>query len=625
MDNIEITQPKLEFWKKNIHLKTVDVINYATQGIGLDLNNDRQNIIERCIDDLVNEEASRFIPTPENIRTKDKYISIIYQGEGKQHYDNKEHDECWIKYTKAIAYALPDSLELTWAYLNRSGALFKASMFDDCLKDLDRLKHMKIFPDDAKLLAHVRALKSHKIIADREFSLSLRRANNNEAADQVDKDRILSLKLNYEILPVILERNNPEVSSLSDSTQLNYSREYGRHIIAKEDIQVGEVIGVEYAYASNIVQDLKYNFCGYCKKQSWSSIPCNNCAHVVYCSENCKINADNDYHRVECKIIPYLLAFGIKDKYLLALRIAIMGMLEGPDKIPTIEDLLSFAPRTRGFMNGRLRPDVHTSVAFMQTSISINLIDQECVSLADCFIMSYFLLIHMDSLPSGHDGDLQDLKSRKEFMNVVELIDKSVRVLMNNGHEVLMPQTDDINQQIHMGSALIVPFSLFNHSCQPMVIISRHGDQFIMKASCPIKKGQQIFTNYGVTWYCHDKQTRQEFLSFYNFTCKCDACCGDWIFHDKKIVDNNKINNEIFQTLDDLANVVEECQLLNKSLHYLTENNSIIKPDELEVYSVILNESYKFSNINSPQAVKLLYLLSNFVELTQVAFIRLYH
>ncbi|KAF7995278.1 hypothetical protein HCN44_004750 [Aphidius gifuensis] len=631
MDNIEITQPELESWKKDIHLKIVDTINYATQGLGLDLNNDRQNIIERCIDNLVDKKASRYIPTPENIRTKDNFISTIYQAEGKLHYNDKDYNESWIKYTKAIAYALPDSLELTYAYSNRSAALFEAEMHDDCLKDLSRLKYMKIFPDNAKLLANLRALKSHRIIADRELSTSLRYANKKEVADQVDKIGTRALKLNSEIAPIILEKNNLEVPSLSDSTQLNYSREYGRHITAKKDIKFGEVIGVEHAYASNIVQDLKYNLCGYCKKQTWSSIPCNNCAHVVYCSESCKINADNDYHRVECKIIPYLLAFGIKDKYLLALRLTIIGMLESvyrPDKIPTKKNLSSFDPRSKGFMNGRLRSDVHTSVVSMQTSISGNLIDQECVSLADCFIMAYFLLINMDDLPSDHDGDLKDLKTRKKFMNVVGLIDRSVRILMNNGLEVSMPQANVKNQRIHMGSALVIPFSLFNHSCQPMVIISRHGDQFIMRATCPIKKGQQIFTNYGVTWYCHDKQKRQEFLNFYNFTCKCDACCGDWIHSeksDKKVVkNNNKVRNHVFQTLENLVKAVEKGQLQNTSSYYLTENRLTVKPGDLEVYLVVLNEFYKYFNINSSRAVELSYLFSDFVALTQAAFIQFF-
>ncbi|XP_044010262.1 speckle-type POZ protein-like [Aphidius gifuensis] len=38
-------------------------------------------------------------------------------------------------------------------------------------------------------------------------------------------------------------------------------------------------------------------------------------------------------------------------------------------------------------------------------------------------IIAYFLLIHMDNLPSDHNADLKNLKEHKEFINVVGLID----------------------------------------------------------------------------------------------------------------------------------------------------------------------------------------------------------
>ena len=50
-----------------------------------------------------------------------------------------------------------------------------------------------------------------------------------------------------------------------------------------------------------------FAYCSYCFSKTWSSIPCDYCNLDMFCSETCKVNSWNDYHKYECKINSLLM------------------------------------------------------------------------------------------------------------------------------------------------------------------------------------------------------------------------------------------------------------------------------------------------------------------------------
>lgn len=92
----------------------------------------------------------------------------------------------------------------------------------------------------------------------------------------------------------------------SKSLSLHYNKEYGRHVLATRDIKSGEILAVEKGFVCPRVNKI-YLACSYCLNLAWNGIPCAHCVYAVYCSEKCKTKAWEDYHDIECKLLPAFL------------------------------------------------------------------------------------------------------------------------------------------------------------------------------------------------------------------------------------------------------------------------------------------------------------------------------
>ncbi|KAH0557877.1 hypothetical protein KQX54_012523 [Cotesia glomerata] len=132
---------------------------------------------------------------------------------------------------------------------------------------------------------------------------------------------------------------------------INYSEKFGRHIVATRDMMAGEVVSVKRAYA--LVLSCKYRFklCWNCSKHCWSSVPCNTCSNVIYCSEECRNVAWKDYHEIECSILHGLLSLvhDYEDIFLMSLKLfikaikkfgTVKALYESFQKIDSTEDLI---------------------------------------------------------------------------------------------------------------------------------------------------------------------------------------------------------------------------------------------------------------------------------------------
>lgn len=86
--------------------------------------------------------------------------------------------------------------------------------------------------------------------------------------------------------------------------------------------------------------------------------------------------------------------------------------------------------------------------------------------------------------------------------------------------------------------------SLLNHHCAPNVTRMFINDKIALVVQRPIKKGDQLFDNYGYHFANVAKDCRQtELLQQYRFKCACDACKNDWPFlSDLKVGDKMCLN-----------------------------------------------------------------------------------
>lgn len=110
---------------------------------------------------------------------------------------------------------------------------------------------------------------------------------------------------------------NIKFPSLSKSVKVCYTEEYGRYIAAATDLECGELIVVEKPYAKTLLTDCTSSHCDYCLQQRFNLIPCKECPDVLFCSLECRNNAQA-YHKYLCTYLEYLRNVGVDRSGLLA-------------------------------------------------------------------------------------------------------------------------------------------------------------------------------------------------------------------------------------------------------------------------------------------------------------------
>lgn len=82
---------------------------------------------------------------------------------------------------------------------------------------------------------------------------------------------------------------------------------------------------------------------------------------------------------------------------------------------------------------------------------------------------------------------------------------------------------------VAVGSGSYPFISLINHHCAPNVNRVFVHDKNTLVVQRPIKKGEQLFDNYGYNFVNTPKKYRQtELLKRYKFQCSCEACENNW-------------------------------------------------------------------------------------------------
>lgn len=72
-----------------------------------------------------------------------------------------------------------------------------------------------------------------------------------------------------------------------------------------------------------------YAYCSHCLTFTWASIPCDYCCLSMFCSEQCKSDAWENYHIVECKILPHMqFDLDLYHYYQMSMRAIFVGVKE---------------------------------------------------------------------------------------------------------------------------------------------------------------------------------------------------------------------------------------------------------------------------------------------------------
>ncbi|XP_019366830.1 PREDICTED: SET and MYND domain-containing protein 4 isoform X1 [Gavialis gangeticus] len=511
-------------------------------------------------------------------------------------------------YSKAVSHAAPGGPELPLCFANRSAALFRLRHLQVCLEDIERALSQgypaglqpKVLLRKAECLlllgqsrdaAEALSVVESRVAGDeglmgaaRHTLLSQIEQLRAQAREQESDPAPVSVALDEAWEGRVSLEENSHLPGASSSVSLSFDASRGRHLVAAQDILLGESLLSEEAFVSVLNpgewvlpldsvettwdtsitnEDL---YCHHCLKQLLASVPCRGCSYAKYCSQECAQLAWERYHRAECSLGALLLTLGVFCH--VALRtVLVAGFAEvsrlvkqayrNDQKFHTAETGRKYAdemPNSRSGSEGpcekgespipgcdgrgqyqssyqavfHLVPhaEKHSPEHKFLCCLSIVAL---CKKLQEADLEATFL--GQGSPESQHKGEVCETVSA-ELEILGEAMLRHMLQLQCNAQAVTGIQESGsgdgtvVNrEQVRLATAFFPVLSLLNHSCNPSTSVTFSGTAVTVRASQPIPRGQEIFHCYG-PHRCRmgAAERRQRLLSQYFFVCQCQAC-----------------------------------------------------------------------------------------------------
>lgn len=580
-------------WKEKLDKEIIEILSTeykSSKKVIFDNEARIKFIFTELFNKKINKKTKIEIDDP-IIQSKSDVFARFYMNEGMIYELKSESDISYDLYTQGIAYAEPGSPLLGALYFVRGKILYCHKLLRDSLADseraLDCMPPENLFRYDlyTQMAECHLGLAKWNLTCSRSF-LGLTKLGDYEDMskklhenDTFIKNSSNMYKWDSRPLPPLVQAVHDVLPEFTDALEVKFNKEFGAHVITTRDIEPGEILCVEQAYAITVNRGLRYNICSYCKIQTWSSIPCENCVQVVYCSIQCRESAYHEYHDVECIVIPQLLSYGIQDKFLMALRLTVIGMKEIDNSIDAMRHKISVNDKFmipslvfNQLVIGALSEMEYDSIYATASKYSPHLMTHKSQSVASCVIIAYFYGVAINLFKKKKKVNLQTLVNDENFLFLVQFIEINTRIANFNGLNMSMPLIN--RRSIKVSNAVHCYSNLFPHSCRKMIAHSLHHNRISIRSVCSIKKGEQVFDNYGISFDNYDKKTRQELLKNLNYICKCKVCVDDVKMEpaETSVVpgyDLTDLRTEIeilHQTMDDLDSTSIKKYIVNDQL-----------------------------------------------------------
>lgn len=278
-------------------------------------------------------------------------------------------------------------------------------------------------------------------------------------------------------IPKLL-KPHPYISCASEAVEINNTPEMGRHVVASRDISVGEVIAIEKPYTKILLKEKCLDHCHNCLKLCYNLLPCDECTEAMFCGENCKTSAWSSYHQYECPIIAILYKMGCSKMTHIAIRITLVAR----NVYSTIKNITN--------------SDIYRSERYEEIHQLIANTDKRSVT--DLFkrAVTVAIIYYLIQLKTSFFVDLNVDGAQEIFL---ELLLLHMQTGPSNFHEIseFILSSDGCYEPDEIGAGAYAFLSLLNHSCCPNVVRHCYGTTIVLRALRPVKRGEQLFDNYG--------------------------------------------------------------------------------------------------------------------------------
>ncbi|KAK0081197.1 hypothetical protein PV326_007816 [Microctonus aethiopoides] len=440
----------------------------------------------------------------------------------------------------------PDSCDLARAYANRSMALFNEGLYEESQMDIERALKIGCSKNLSTKLCARRA--KCRLAMNKNSSPEFEELDTNELdeANEENKTTMNSSvnepfeKVDYQNFMPEIPEDNCKIIGASAAVEINYSKKFGRQVMATRDIKAGETLLVHKSYASIVEPHLMHKYCWHCSKRVWAGVPCHQCVSVIYCNEICRDEAWQQHHDIECPTISAMLMANMEVVEMMTLRITIKAYKEA-GTIERLKELLNEINAIQDPVDKCLSGNVFDCTKYASVySLWRNITDEITHALKAAIIL-YFLAA-TTTIFGQKFNSFEELLNNNSTIFMGGLILRHVEISHMNC--VTMCIDDDYGNPIDR-SGILNPFiSLFNHSCDPMVTHYVNGDINAIISLQNIKKGEQIFYDYGsLFWDKSTNKRRNKLLKEFGFLCECQACLNHWGPHSRLSFPSHAINS----------------------------------------------------------------------------------
>lgn len=269
--------------------------------------------------------------------------------------------------------------------------------------------------------------------------------------------------------------SNESFPSMSNALTLAENAEFGKHVIASRDINIGEMLMAASAFASVEYVSCIGQCCFECGKTGNENIRCDHCINVWFCSERCSLSQT---HREKCNTM-----FSKDDCKMVRLVTEIIRVA-----VDAVVDLKPFMEFAHGILNDTQESNPPSRKYRPPYSL-------------------YAEMLQLKAKPEEHHRRIADcaLKYVKQLPKLKSQNDHFGRLLFHMAyrHTTTLSLNTFSEQEAISKGALLHRYSIFdalsrlNHSCHPNLSSWIDDDDITYcTAARAIKKGEQVFITY---------------------------------------------------------------------------------------------------------------------------------
>jgi len=524
-----------------------------------------------------------------NFTAKDRQESQKLRNLGNQVYQKNRLNEALEYYSQSICLAphpLPPNIfinhsqdmddsytyeELALGYANRSAVLFQLKEYELCIRDITRAFNYS-YPNNLMYKLFERKARCQRAIKDygrglesmKEAEMWMKYSTLSETksvsfkkeisknidflSEKVGAMTIEDVQNTTGISPQtsgclaknspILPSKNPQIPCARSDVKLSYHPEKGRYLTVTNDVKPGEVLLVEKPYSSILLPEYYSSHCQTCAQRIAAPMPCWCCSKARFCSDDCRVEAWESFHKIECQQLDLIVGANLGKNAMLAFRILTSsGKIYLEYVVNKVKDELA-KPETEGNAPERLgfnEDGVYDSSDYRTVYTLVPNTKQRGVG--DLFkrgLMAAFMLKMLELTPFFFNGgsDPRNVKLQDKIL-VGGILLTHLQNLPCNAHEVAeveIPATSvKDSSQSEIGASAYGTLSLLNHSCDPNVVRNYFSNHAVVKTIRSLKAGDEILDNYGYHYAVMARDERQRKLyNQYYFNCECTPCKSSW-------------------------------------------------------------------------------------------------